>query len=163
MIGPTVTSTVPQLDSESYSKLFSGTVSTSCGSMSADQLPVCPTKIPQRSLFRPESTLQPSALPASTLQPSTLASLASASILATSMSTLLGFVLSLRHFHYLSTMYSRPPVKLPFAATDHLLDFLSKPRPIKSNWQINLVCLQLTLKPPLILFLLMNQRPRLNP
>lgn len=41
--------------------------------------------------------------------------------------------------------------------SDHLFDFLSKPCPRKIELADYLVYLQLTLKPPLILYLLMNQ------
>ena len=67
-------------------------------------------------------------------------------------------VLVVWHYLCLSTMHS-----LPLAATLITRSIsLNKPRCRKSNWLINLVYLQLTLKPPLILFLLSLQRTRLN-
>jgi len=127
-------------------------------SQPTSQLPVCPTKVPQRYLFNPMSALLASVGSASASWPSVSPTLASSS----SASAFQGSALSLWHFLCLPDMYSRPSTELPLAATDHQLYF-SANLAHKIKFLINLVYLSLTLKPPLILFLLSLQRPKLSP
>jgi len=82
--------------------------------------------------------------------------------------TLSGAALSLPLLLWLSGMYPRPWTQVPLlncpshCNSDHLAQLSQQTTPRKTELYDLLVCAQLTLKPPLILFMLMNQQSRLS-
>jgi len=128
---------------------------------SSNLLPICPTKSPQRYLWGPTSTSMPSAL--LVLAICVLCISFFGLYINPSRACVVSPITVLPIYYVFFGLKWKSLAELPLTVADQLLNFLSKPFPKKYNSSDHLVCLQLTLKPPLTLFLLTNQRLILSP